>query len=173
MECQECHVRPATLHFTKIVNGEKNEIHICEQCAKEKGDFHPASNSFSIHHLLSGLLGFEDSVGSQGAMPLQNEEPDKCPNCGMTYGQFTKSGKFGCSRCYEVFEEKLDPIFRRVHGGNVRHTGKIPKRAGSGIKVKQQLEELRARLQEHIRKEEFEKAAQVRDQIRSLEKKGE
>lgn len=37
MLCQECNKRPATLHFTKIVNGEKTEFHICETCAKEKG----------------------------------------------------------------------------------------------------------------------------------------
>lgn len=38
MLCQECNKRPATLHFTKIVNGEKTEFHICESCAREKGE---------------------------------------------------------------------------------------------------------------------------------------
>ena len=60
MVCQECGKRPATLHFTKIVNGEKNEFHICENCAREKGEMIPGtSNGFSIHSLLSGLLDFE------------------------------------------------------------------------------------------------------------------
>ena len=46
MICEECHEREASLHFTKIINGEKTEFHICEHCAKEKGEFLPGSNSF-------------------------------------------------------------------------------------------------------------------------------
>ena len=43
MLCQECNKRPATLHFTKIVNGEKTEFHICESCAREKGEMIPGT----------------------------------------------------------------------------------------------------------------------------------
>ena len=39
MICQECNQRPATLHFTKIINGEKEQFHFCEQCAQEKGEY--------------------------------------------------------------------------------------------------------------------------------------
>lgn len=172
MECQECHMRPATLHFTKIINNQKAEIHICEQCAKEKGDFHPHSNSFSIHQLLSGLLGFEENMGNSEGTPFQTTQL-QCSRCGMTYNQFVKKGKFGCEQCYRTFQGKLDPVFRRVHGGNTTHTGKIPKRAGTDIQVRRKLHELKIALQKHIEKEEFEKAAEVRDHIRSLEKKEE
>lgn len=48
MVCQECGNRPATLHFTKIVNGEKTEFHICEHCAREKGDFLPGTNQMDF-----------------------------------------------------------------------------------------------------------------------------
>ena len=172
MECQECHMRPATLHFTKIINGQKAEVHICEHCAKEKGDFHPGSNSFSIHNLLSGLLGFEEPMGEASESPFQVSEL-QCSKCGMTYSQFAKKGKFGCAHCYKTFEAKLDPIFRRVHGGNTTHTGKIPKRIGGNIHTRRQLEQLKKKLQQHIEREEFEQAAEVRDRIRLLERKGE
>ena len=70
MVCQECGKKPATLHFTKIVNGEKTEFHICESCAREKGDFIPGTtNGFSIHNLLSGLLDFEPSNKSSREVP--------------------------------------------------------------------------------------------------------
>ncbi|HEX7065060.1 MAG TPA: UvrB/UvrC motif-containing protein [Bacillales bacterium] len=174
MECQECHMRPATLHFTKIINGQKTEIHICEHCAKEKGDFHPASNSFSIHNLLSGLLGFEDPIGeSPSESPFQQSSSLRCPECGMTYHQFVNKGKFGCAHCYETFQTKLDPVFRRVHGGNTTHKGKIPKRIGGDIQARREMDELKKALQRHIENEEFEQAAKVRDHIRSLERKGE
>src|SRR6185437_4330730 len=98
MICQECGKRPATLHFTKIVNGDKNEFHICEACAREKGEMIPGtSNGFSIHNLLSGLLDFEPS--SQAALNT-NKEALRCDHCGLTYTQFSKLGRFGCSSCY-------------------------------------------------------------------------
>ena len=51
MVCQECNQRPATLHFTKIVNGEKEEFHLCEKCAQEKGDMY-FINRYSLVFLL-------------------------------------------------------------------------------------------------------------------------
>ncbi|MCK6255159.1 UvrB/UvrC motif-containing protein [Fictibacillus sp. KIGAM418] len=170
MFCQECHERPATLHFTKIVNGKKTEFHICEHCAKEKGEFLPGSNTFSIHQLLSGLLYGDPSISGTASSGLSQQSVLACPQCGMTYNQFAKSGRFGCSHCYEVFDSKLDPILKRVHGGNTRHAGKIPKRIGSGLQEKRELEKLKQAMQQYILNEEFEKAAETRDQIRLLEK---
>lgn len=172
MECQECHQRPATLHFTKIVNGKKTETHLCEKCAKEKGDFHPGSNSFSIHNLLSGLLDFEYPMAESPNTTVHNSNDLQCPKCGMTYNQFAQNGKFGCEQCYETFGTRLDPIFKRVHGGNTTHPGKIPKRIGSGIHVRRQVTDLKQQIQQLIQKEEFEKAAEIRDKIRSLENRG-
>ncbi|MOA13755.1 UvrB/uvrC motif protein [compost metagenome] len=94
----------------------------------------------------------------------------RCENCGLTYAQFSKIGRFGCSSCYQAFEEKLDPLLKRVHGGIV-HSGKIPKRSGGQIQCKRKIEELRRELQAKIEHEEFESAAQLRDQIRELERK--
>ncbi|MCU6711626.1 UvrB/UvrC motif-containing protein [Paenibacillus sp. J5C_2022] len=170
MYCQECGKRPATLHFTKIVNGDKTEFHICESCAREKGEGIPGSpNSFSIHSLLSGLLDFQSmggaSPGSLGAPP----QSTRCEECGLTYAQFSKIGRFGCSSCYQQFADRLDPLLKRVHGSTV-HSGKIPKRSGGKIQRKREIEELRGDMQKHIENEEFEQAASLRDRIRELER---
>lgn len=169
MFCQECGKKPATLHFTKIINGEKTEFHICESCAREKGEGIPgAPNSFSIHSLLSGLLDFEH-IGSSGINDIKPKSA-YCEECGLTYAQFTKIGRFGCSSCYREFADKLDPLLKRVHGSTV-HIGKIPKRSGGQIQYKREIEQLRRDLQTKIEREEFESAAQLRDQIRGLERK--
>ncbi|MFA5881294.1 MAG: UvrB/UvrC motif-containing protein, partial [Eubacteriales bacterium] len=76
----------------------------------------------------------------------------------------------GCPTCYDVFENKLDPVLRRIHG-NPRHTGKIPKRTGGTIELRREIEELKRELQAAITSEEYEKAAEVRDKIRGLENK--
>lgn len=165
MLCQECGKRPATLHFTKIVNGEKTELHICESCAREKGEFVPGTpGGFSIHNLLSGLLDFEQP-GAGAAKPAAL----KCDTCGMTYAQFSKIGRFGCSDCYKYFDNKLDPLLKRVHGNTV-HMGKVPKRAGGKLRTRREIDRLKRELQLRIEREDFEAAARLRDQIRELEK---
>ncbi|MBB6675009.1 UvrB/UvrC motif-containing protein [Cohnella nanjingensis] len=165
MQCQECGKRPATLHFTKIVNGEKAELHICESCAREKGELIPGTPSgFSIHNLLSGLMDFEPS-GAAGT----KAQTHRCEMCGMTYSQFSKLGRFGCSHCYKHFAERLDPLLKRVHGNTV-HVGKVPKRAGGRVKTKREIDRLKREMQGRIEREDFETAAQLRDRIRDLEK---
>lgn len=166
MLCQECGAKQATLHFTKIVNGEKTEFHICESCAREKGEGIPGTaNGFSIHSLLSGLLEFEPSAGL-GPKP----QTIRCDECGLTYSQFRKIGRFGCNSCYKHFSDRLDPLFKRVHG-STSHVGKIPKRTGGQIECRRKLDSLKKELHHHIEQEEFEQAASIRDQIRELESK--
>lgn len=164
MLCEECQNRKASFHFTKIINGKKTEFHICDQCAKEKGELFPGMNNFSIHQLLSGLLHNE---------PLQERiQPQHelvCSKCEMTYEQFTRVGRFGCAHCYTSFGSKLDPILRRVHSGNTRHHGKLPARVGGKIHLRRKIEMLKEQLQLYVEREEFEKAAEVRDEIRLLE----
>ncbi|PZD96889.1 hypothetical protein DNH61_05065 [Paenibacillus sambharensis] len=168
MQCQECGKKPATLHFTKIVNGEKTEFHICEACAREKGELIPGTpGGFSIHSLLSGLLDFEPAAQS-GLGP--KPQTIRCEECGLTYSQFSKIGRFGCSSCYRHFSGRLDPLFKRVHGNTV-HVGKIPLRSGQQIQSRREIEQLKLELQEKISHEEFESAAQIRDRIRELERR--
>lgn len=167
MLCQECEEKPATLHFTKIVNGEKTEFHLCDSCAREKGEFIPGTaNGFSIHSLISGLLDFDPK--GQAALGSVNKTLH-CEECGMTYAQFSKMGRFGCNSCYNYFAERLDPLLRRIHG-NTTHVGKVPERAGGHVKTKREIEQLKKELGMLIDREEFEKAATVRDQIRKLER---
>lgn len=173
MICQECHERPATFHFTKIINGEKTEVHICDKCAQEKSDafMFNMHSGFSFNHLLSGLLNMESALSPKGQNVFQNNQVLQCDRCKMTFREFMNTGKFGCSHCYKTFYHQITPILRRVHGGNTTHGGKVPKRVGGSIHLRKRLKMLREKLQELVAKEEFERAAQVRDEIRSIEAK--
>jgi protein arginine kinase activator len=173
MICQECNQRPAALHFTKIVNGEKTEVHLCEKCAQEKGDMFVfnGGSGFAFNNLLAGLLNIDPSFQKPEQNPFRQEEVHQCSHCGMTFPQFIKVGRFGCAHCYESFQEQLKPVLKRLHSGNWSHNGKIPKRIGGGIHLKKQIDELKNKLKDFISQEEFENAAIVRDEIRTLEKK--
>lgn len=165
MMCDRCQARPATVHFTKIVGSEKNEYHLCEQCAKEKGDvFAKAAQAFDFNHLLSGLLNMESSPGITAPPPTAL----RCDVCGLTYNQFTQVGRFGCPHCYESFSSRLEPLLRRIQTSG-QHRGKVPLRAGEQVQRRKTLDRLRQDLQQSIAAEQFERSAELRDQIRRLE----
>lgn len=171
MICSECNQRPATLHFTKIINGEKAEYHLCEKCAQEKGDMFVISGSsgYSINNLLAGLLNIDPTFQKTKQDPFQQEKIIQCDQCSMTFQQFIKIGRFGCAHCYEAFKEQLNPVLKRLHSGNSAHNGKIPARIGGTLHLRKNIEELKQTLKELISEEEFEKAAEIRDEIRLLE----
>jgi protein arginine kinase activator len=172
MICQECNQRPATLHFTNFSNGEKTEMHLCERCAQEKGEMFMMNQGpgFSINNLLAGLLNMEPAFKAKAKEPVPQEKVIQCDTCSLTFPQFVKVGRFGCANCYDAFREQLSPVIRRLHSGNSSHNGKIPKRIGGNIQLQRNIASLKKTLSEHIAREEFEKAVELRDQIRTLEK---
>jgi protein arginine kinase activator len=166
MLCDECAKRPATVHITKVENGKKTDIHLCEQCAMQKNLF-SLSTSFSVNDLLAGLL----NSGGAALKKADMVNDIKCDVCGLSYSKFKETGRFGCGNCYKVFGERLNPLFKKVHG-NTNHTGKIPNRAGGRIKELREIEKLKRQLDEAIGNEEYEKAAAIRDKIREINKAG-
>ncbi len=164
MDCQKCHQRQANVHITQFVNGEKQEVHLCEQCAQAGKIYYPYSQ-FPIHNL-TNLLGFlMQSGGVDKHLP-----EDKCPNCACDYQKITESGYIGCSACYDHFSTQLEPVLRKIHGTS-RHSGKIPKRMGTAFLLKKEVEELKKDLKKAIEYEKYEEAATIRDSIKALEEK--
>lgn len=168
MTCHECKKRPATLHFKSFSNGKKTEIHLCDICAKEKGYMFGPEEGYSLHNLLSGLFNFDTQNVEDQRNPYQQTEGMICNRCGLSLTEFRRYGKFGCADCYESFKNHLNPILRRVHSGNTRHNGKIPKRQGGHLHKKKELELYKEQLKQLVQREEFEKAAIVRDKIKEL-----
>jgi protein arginine kinase activator len=161
MKCQLCG-KSATVHLTEIINDQMSELHLCEDCAKEKG-IAGLGQPFGLQDLLAGLVDFGSSAAPEKKAVLQ------CPNCKMRYEDFRKSGRLGCSDCYETFKDSLKPLLKKVHGA-IQHIGKGPTAVGEGLDLKKKLQELHLKLQQAIQSEAFEQAAQLRDEIKKLEK---
>lgn len=164
MVCQNCHERQASVRLTRIVNGGKEEVFLCEQCAREKGELNFVTEPFSFHNLLAGI--FKGDLPSQRNIVQAEEE--QCGKCNMRFSEFGKVGRFGCSECYDQFDSKLAQMMRRVHGSD-QHTGKLPKRCGGTILIQKEINHLRDEQQLAIANEEFERAAELRDRIYGLE----
>jgi len=167
MFCEECKEKPATVHLTQVFNGQKVESHLCEVCASQKSGFlFDSANKFSIPNLLGGMFGSNYSVQNVSTIAI----PSKCPNCGMRFIDIRQVGKLGCSECYKVYEQELEAPLRRIHG-NSQHLGKIPVRGGEKVLIRKQIEVLKNKLQEAVKEEKYEKAAEIRDQVKQMENK--
>jgi len=165
MLCQECRKRPATVKVTTIVDGQKREVHLCDECAAVRGELEFGSGaSLSLGDMLAALLHHS------GLLSHQPEERSdvKCDTCGLSFSQFAKSGKLGCGDCFRQFESQLKPVLRHIHG-SARHMGRMPKRAGGLLRVQREIGNLRRELANCVQSERFEQAAQLRDRIRELE----
>lgn len=170
MLCDICNKNPATVHLTEIVDDQMNELHLCEDCARQKSA--QMEQNFGLSDLLAGLAEYDKPAKDK------EKEPEasvvlKCPNCQLTYADFKKIGRLGCSECYTAFRKYLIPLVKRIHGSNI-HFGKSPVKmapAEKSARKKPDLQELRAKLAKAIDMEEFEEAARIRDQIKDLERK--
>lgn len=162
MICNVCGKNEATIHLTEIVNNQAMEIHLCEGCAKEKGT--DLKGPFSFKDLLTGLADFGQALSQTEA------EEMKCPACGLTYKAFGKGGRLGCSECYRSFAKLLLPLIKRVQG-STQHVGKKPEKLSPAVKSQVELRNLQDELQRAIQVEDFERAAKLRDEIKTLTEK--
>ena len=158
MLCDQCHKKIATVHLTEIINGKVQELHLCEDCALKKSQ--EMQKNFSMGDILSGLI--------EGVQPYSSGEVITCPKCGLTFQQFRRIGRLGCSECYHAFKKQLRHVVKAVHG-SIQHMGKIP-RGKVSLKTNIEIEELKKKLRRAVELEEFEEAAALRDKIKEMEK---
>ena len=164
MQCDLCSKKKATVHLTEIVDEQMSEMHLCEDCAREKSV--QMEQQFGLADLLAGLTDFGKQIKDSDKIKLQ------CTNCGMNYDDFRKFGRLGCSECYESYKTHLSALLKKIHGSN-HHFGKAPIRIPKATKKKiEDMQDLKFELQHAIEAEDFEKAAEIRDKIRELENRG-
>ncbi len=163
MKCEKCNKNQATIYYSKNINGNKSEYHLCSDCAKEMNIFEESNfiqNNFFATPLLSG---FDILVNPFHAFDLffdrnqnyLNTAKVSCPYCGGTFEDFEKTGKFRCAMCYETFKDKVTVTPKKSEKKEESCVDKIAK--------------LRTQLEEAVKTENYEDAAKFRDEIKSLE----
>ena len=90
-----------------------------------------------------------------------------CPKCHLAWEEFRKTGKVGCAECYQSFQPEILSVIQQIQGTSI-HVGKAPEKSTEEIAKNKKMKNLRKKLQVAIEKEEFEKAAKLRDQIRTI-----
>lgn len=185
MLCENCGKNYANIRYTQIINGDKKEIAVCEECSKKLGIDHlDFDMPIDFSSYLSDFFG--EYENSTDFFPFtENANKLFCKNCNMTFDEFLNKGKFGCKDCYETFKSKIDPLLKKIHGAN-RHVGRLgnirenneksyeteveKQQKNSVIEELDEVKKLQLELNEAIKEEKYEKAAKIRDKIKKLKK---
>ena len=159
MLCQACGKNEASVLVTQISGGHVEEKYLCAECA--------ATVETGLGELFAGLIGAQKPADGKNI----------CTQCGISLEEVRKSGRLGCPACYDTFCAQLAPLLRRVQNGDGHkgrrppfgRTEEVPQDAPQDARAGM-LAQKRARLAAAVAEEEFELAAELRDEIRALEK---
>ena len=158
MLCDVCKCNDAAVFLTQIL--EENAEGKPLRCLLE-GKGRAGSNRLCPRRLI--VRHRRCRRRSRRAAPTQ-----KCPVCGFTQTDFKKTGRLGCSACYDTFSEGLGTLLKAMHKG-VEHVGKLPERAARQMQLTDKMRALNDHLEKAVAEENYETAATLRDQIKQLE----
>ena len=161
--CQHCKKALATIHVMDMSGGQKREKHFCERCAGEEGIKVTVQAHVPLNELLTSFV-----LQQSGAQQLAEL---KCPECGTTFAEFRNVGLLGCPHDYDAMEKALLPLLQRAHEGATQHKGKVPRGShGADSERTRELSRLRRELDSAVKNEDFERAARLRDAVKTLER---
>jgi protein arginine kinase activator len=164
MKCQQCD-KLATFHITELTGGKPQELHLCEEHARQY--LTQSDEETAAATSLAGVLAHQMAVG-QTAEELARLDQRVCPVCGITFYEFRNQGRLGCPHDYLAFAAELEPLIINIHG-ETEHAGKRPARYTGGTESRTQLIRLRREMKEAITEERYEKAKELKDEIKKVE----
>ncbi|MCX8038781.1 MAG: UvrB/UvrC motif-containing protein [Candidatus Sumerlaeia bacterium] len=160
--CSKCQKRPAVVKLVRMVSGAPQTLTLCQLCAAETSPIQKQGLLQEAFEKLFAKLAqhHDDATTAEPDLP-------PCPHCGMTFAAYRKTSRLGCSECYSAFAGALEPQLEHIHG-STRHVGRSPQPLPQAEDQTGKIKRLQQALAEAVASEDFEKAAQLRDQIRQL-----
>lgn len=178
MKCEICHKADAkTVIHKKAKDGTEKELYVCKACADAARAGSPRKKSDPetmvlnsgdgkpppfVEDLLKATIGFVKGM-AEAQNKASGKIKDVCPTCGKKRDEFLEDGRLGCPDCWKAFaadiRERLAP---RQYG--VKHLGSAPA-AQPRINLCAQLER---QLKAAVKKQNFEKAAEIRRRLEEL-----
>lgn len=161
LECSDCK-KPIAVHYSEIVGSGITHTDMCADC--------PVLERHLFGLRAAGGIGEQKAEGTTGLA---------CGNCGMTLEALRVGAPLGCSICYDVFEEmiirellatgKIPPRNATVKKSQPIHIGRSQGQTQE-ISSSMRLLALSEELNETLKREDYEQAARLRDQIKALTK---
>lgn len=159
LECSDCK-KPISTHYSEIIGSVTNQSCMCSDCPV----------------LEKHLFGLRGIAGPEG-LKSDTTTGLACGNCGTTLEAIRMGAPLGCSACYEVFEEiiisellsleKMPPRLATAKRSQSLHFGRVQGQAQE-ISSSMRLLALNEALTETLKREDYEQAAMLRDQIKAL-----
>lgn len=189
MKCEICHKAEAkaVIHRPKK-DGTMEELFVCKTCAQaakaaqEKEQKVSEENSENadgpviigasgekpppfVENLLKATLGFVQGIAEAEA---EKTRPESCPVCGKKRETLIADGRPGCPECWHSFNVEITEHFLNGQYG-VRHKGRSP--SNTPAAQADPCAELERQLKIAVKKQQFEKAAQIRRELEKLGKR--
>lgn len=162
MKCDICGIKEAILFVRQVSSKNTVELHLCAECAKERGvSTNNEKIEMSLGNLLSGLLDKQN-------LPVKNKV---CEVCGQSLTDILKYKKAGCPECYTTFTAEISDAMQK-EGIEGPYTGSMPNQL---LHFRSPISDrliLQNKLDDAIAREDYEKAAVYRDRLRVIEKSG-
>ncbi|MFN8179431.1 MAG: UvrB/UvrC motif-containing protein [bacterium] len=179
MNCERCGKRPGSVRYTEVTGGQARKQLVCAECAQELGFETPSpateapeageAPALPPPAKIFGVVSIDETLKAAEDAAAEPEDARRCPECGLTAAAFRTQSLFGCPRCYEAFEEGLDLLLKRLHGA-VTHRGRLPR--GNALAAEAEPGALRRELDDAIQRQDFQRAAYLRDRLRERERSG-
>ena len=147
MLCDRCGKNEAEVHLVKMVNGERHIEHVCRRCAREL--LPNAGRQMRMSFSLEGFAGLEDAL-KEMLSPLLPElyggdgSEVHCPSCGAVI----PSELFGKND-----EKPDDSVFEELCRIDC-----------------DELADLQNELKRAVREEDYRRAAELRDRLKTFKK---
>lgn len=153
VECSHCK-RALYVTYKEIVGGNITETQMCAECPILQQKLHGRSDKF------------------EGA--IEAEKGLCCGVCRTTLESVQTGNPVGCVECYSVFADVILSLLPKRFGSKRNqplHVGRTPSKPISSAVPTSQITTLNEALSEALKRENYEQAAWLRDQIKSLTEK--
>ncbi len=151
MKCENCGKNEVTFVYQSNVNGHVTEKHLCSECAEK--------------------LGYTRQIAAHSQRMMQNLFS------GSLFDDFFSPVPSLFSRMNRMLEDPFDDLFAGMPALGAPETPQEPKKEEllnqedkNEFDKTRRLNALRIEMQQAVQQENFERAAELRDQIHALEK---
>ena len=195
--CMSCAKRPATIKLSQKNGGQNKEVWICDTCynaIKEKlnglmsilpaalsGDVPPLPiervlSNDRIPDFVKQSLSLDDKIKSNMKVPdialvlPASRLACRCKYCGTSVEDFLTQKFPSCSLCFMEFEKDIQEFVNSLKIKNAPATKKkiLSKKRDMSKSLDDKIIGLEKNKQQAIKEKDFGKAAQIRDEIKSL-----
>ncbi|MDU3176413.1 MULTISPECIES: UvrB/UvrC motif-containing protein [Anaerococcus] len=192
MKCERCG-KDASVSVKAIVNGYEHDFYLCNDCLKKYTDmseengipneegFHKINlNNKKLESLIQKFIpslddmidGYYEYKYNQNNHPysyMEGLNQKACPNCGNLESNI-RNGIFGCKECYKL-SDNLSRKVLKTYNNYDKYTGKFPKKDREFKQVALEIKNLQEKLDLSIATEDYEQAADLKEQIDDLNMK--